>query len=216
MDYTRSDPQLIARACQKPPRSSCAPTRCSATGGSGVDDLTGAGRKTTTVAMDFGRISFRSDLVLCLFGTPGLERFWFMWDELAYGAIGAVILADTRRVSDCFAAVDYFERSGTPFVVAVNCFEGAPVHDPADIRIALDLDAAAPVVLCDAPPGLGKARADRPHKACDQPAGSGLRSIAPSPYPVSSRPDLTALSGPRRCRPRRRGGPGPPVMRRRD
>jgi hypothetical protein len=119
--------------------------------GAGVDDLTGVDRKTTTtVAMDFGRISFRSDLVLYLFGTPGQERFWFMWDELAYGAIGAVILADTRRMSDCFAAIDYFERSGTPFVVGVNCFDGAPIHDPADIRIALDLDPAAPVVLCDA------------------------------------------------------------------
>src|SRR5271156_5030267 len=81
-----------------------------------------SGKTTTTVAMDFGRISFPSDLVLYLFGTPGQERFWFMWDDLAIGAVGAVVLADTRRVADCFASIDYFERSGTPFIVAVNCF----------------------------------------------------------------------------------------------
>jgi uncharacterized protein len=119
--------------------------------GVGVDDVTGVSAKTTTtVAMDFGRISFRSDLVLYLFGTPGQERFWFMWDELAYGALGAVVLADTRRLADCFASVDYFERSGTPFVVAVNTFDGAPTYQPDDVRIALDLDPGTPVVLCDA------------------------------------------------------------------
>ena len=101
------------------------------------DDLYGVGfgerecgsvdrKATTTVAMDFGRITFRSDLTLYLFGTPGQERFWFMWDELAYGAVGAVVLADTRRLADCFAAVDYFEHRATPFLVAVNCFDGAP------------------------------------------------------------------------------------------
>jgi signal recognition particle receptor subunit beta len=117
----------------------------------GVDDISGVqGKTTTTVAMDFGRITFRSDLALYLFGTPGQERFWFMWDELAYGALGAVILADTRRLGDCFASVDYFERQGTPFVVAVNCFDGAPHYDTDDVRIALDLDPDAPVVLCDA------------------------------------------------------------------
>src|SRR5271167_2044492 len=94
-----------------------------------------AGKATTTVAMDFGRISFRSDLVLYLFGTPGQERFWFMWDELAYGALGAVVLADTRRLADCFAAIDYFERHGTPFVVAVNCFDDAVRYNPDDVRI---------------------------------------------------------------------------------
>ena len=117
----------------------------------GVDDTTGVERKTTTtVAMDFGRISFRSDLVLYLFGTPGQERFWFMWDELAYGALGAVILADTRRLADCFAAIDYFERRQTLFMVAVNCFDGAPQYHPDDIRIALALDPDVPIVLCDA------------------------------------------------------------------
>ena len=84
----------------------------------GIDDTSGADRKTTTtVAMDFGRITFRADLTLYLFGTPGQERFWFMWDELAYGAVGALVLADTRRLADCFGAVDYFEHRATPFLV---------------------------------------------------------------------------------------------------
>jgi uncharacterized protein len=117
----------------------------------GVDDITAVGGKsTTTVAMDFGRITFRADLTLYLFGTPGQERFWFMWDELAYGAIGAVVLADTRRLADCFAAVDYFEHNATPFLVAVNCFDGAASYETDDVRIALDLDPRTPVVLCDA------------------------------------------------------------------
>jgi uncharacterized protein len=117
----------------------------------GVDDTRGVSAKTTTtVAMDFGRISFPSDLVLYLFGTPGQERFWFMWDELAIGAVGAVIMADTRRVADCFASIDYFERNGMPFVIAVNCFDGAPRFEPDDIRIALSLAPEVPIVLCDA------------------------------------------------------------------
>jgi signal recognition particle receptor subunit beta len=117
----------------------------------GVDDTRGVSAKTTTtVAMDFGRISFPSDLVLYLFGTPGQERFWFMWDELAIGAVGAVVLADTRRVADCFASIDYFERNGMPFVIAVNCFDGAPQFEPDDIRIALSLAPEVPIVLCDA------------------------------------------------------------------
>ena len=117
----------------------------------GVDDLAGVEDKTTTtVAMDFGRITLGEGLVLYLFGTPGQDRFWFMWDELSLGAVGAVILADTRRLSDCFAGIDYFERRGTPFIVAVNCFEGAKQYEPADVRIALDLDDDVPVLLCDA------------------------------------------------------------------
>ncbi len=117
----------------------------------GVDDLSGVGQKTTTtVAMDFGRISFRAGLTLYLFGTPGQERFWFMWDELAYGALGAVVLADTRRLADCFASVDYFEQRGTPFVVAVNCFDDAPRYEAEEVRGALDLDPVVPLVLCDA------------------------------------------------------------------
>jgi hypothetical protein len=117
----------------------------------GVDSTSGVSAKTTTtVAMDFGRISFQSQLVLYLFGTPGQERFWFMWDDLAIGAIGAVVIADTRRVADCFAAIDYFERNGTPFIIAVNCFDGAPRFAAADIRIALTLSPEVPVVMCDA------------------------------------------------------------------
>ncbi|RJL32684.1 GTP-binding protein [Bailinhaonella thermotolerans] len=117
----------------------------------GVDDTTGVEAKlSTTVAMDFGRITLRDDLVLYLFGTPGQDRFWFMWDELSMGALGAVVLADTRRLTGCFPAIDYFEGRDTPFVVAVNCFDGAENHDPEDIRIALDLDPAVPVLLCDA------------------------------------------------------------------
>ncbi|WP_248959568.1 GTP-binding protein [Sphaerisporangium perillae] len=119
--------------------------------GSGVDDLSGVEeKKTTTVAMDFGRISIGDAHVLYLFGTPGQERFWFVWDELALGAMGAVVIADTRRLADCFPSVDYFERRGTPFIVAVNCFEGARRYDVEEIRMALDLGPATPVVLCDA------------------------------------------------------------------
>jgi signal recognition particle receptor subunit beta len=117
----------------------------------GIDDTQGLSAKTTTtVAMDFGRISFPSQLVLYLFGTPGQERFWFMWDELAIGAIGAVILADTRRVADCFASIDYFESNGIPFIIAVNCFDGAQRFEPDDIRVALSLGPGVPIVLCDA------------------------------------------------------------------
>ncbi|MEO3811465.1 ATP/GTP-binding protein [Sphaerisporangium sp. B11E5] len=118
--------------------------------GVGVDDVSGVETKTTTtVALDFGRITVREGLWLYLFGTPGQDRFWFMWDELALGALGAVVLADTRRLQDCFPAVDYFEQRGLPFVVAVNCFEGARRHDPDKIRRALGLDGVAPIVLCD-------------------------------------------------------------------
>jgi uncharacterized protein len=117
----------------------------------GIDDTQGVSAKsTTTVAMDFGRISLQSQLVLYLFGTPGQERFWFMWDDLSLGAIGAVVMADTRRIADCFASIDYFERSGTPFIIAVNCFEGAPRFEAEDIRIALTLKPEVPIVMCDA------------------------------------------------------------------
>ncbi|MGW0939843.1 GTP-binding protein [Streptomyces sp. NPDC002666] len=116
-----------------------------------VDDLDGVEAKTTTtVAMDFGRITLREDLVLYLFGTPGQDRFWFLWDELAQGALGAVVLADTRRLEDCFAAVDYFERREIPFAVAVNCFEGADRFPTATVQAALDLDPQVPVLMCDA------------------------------------------------------------------
>ncbi|MEY9878326.1 signal recognition particle receptor subunit beta [Streptacidiphilus sp. MAP12-33] len=117
----------------------------------GVDDLGGVEQKTTTtVAMDFGRITIREGLSLYLFGTPGQDRFWFLWDELAHGALGAVVLADTRRLQDCFPSVDYFERRGIPFVVAVNCFTGARKHAVERISSALDLEVDTPVILCDA------------------------------------------------------------------
>jgi uncharacterized protein len=117
----------------------------------GVDDVSGVDRKTTTtVAMDFGRITFPDSLVLYLFGTPGQDRFWFMWDDLSYGALGAAVLVDTRRLADSFAAIDYFEQRGMPFLIAVNCFDGVERQRPGDVRIALDLDPHVPVVLCDA------------------------------------------------------------------
>ncbi|MDI3406528.1 GTP-binding protein [Streptomyces cavernicola] len=116
-----------------------------------VDDTAGVETKsTTTVAMDFGRITLREDLVLYLFGTPGQDRFWFLWDELAQGSLGAVVLADTRRLEDCFAAVDYFERRGLPFAIGVNCFDGAARYPEDMVRQALDIDEHVPVVLCDA------------------------------------------------------------------
>ncbi|MEU7011658.1 ATP/GTP-binding protein [Streptomyces sp. NPDC046332] len=116
-----------------------------------VDDLHGVENKsTTTVAMDFGRITLREDLVLYLFGTPGQDRFWFLWDELAQGALGAIVLADTRRLEDSFAAIDYFERRGIPFTVAVNCFEGARRFPAETVRGALDLDPEVELLMCDA------------------------------------------------------------------
>jgi hypothetical protein len=117
----------------------------------GYDDLSGlAAKRTTTVALDYGRITISDRVVLYLFGLPGQERFSFLWDELAYGALGAVVLADVRRLDDCFATVNYFEKLHMPFTVALNCFDGAPRYEPDEVRAALDLDAAVPTVLCDA------------------------------------------------------------------
>src|SRR5215467_3391766 len=119
--------------------------------GTHLDITDGVERKsTTTVALDFGRITIRDNLVIYLFGTPGQERFWFMWDELANGSLGAVVLADTRRLADCFPSVDYFEKLRIPFVVAVNCFDGARRYHAEDVRSALDLDLEVPIVMCDA------------------------------------------------------------------
>src|SRR5712691_11476253 len=116
-----------------------------------LDSTDGVERKTTTtVALDFGRITIRDNLVIYLFGTPGQERFWFMWDELARGALGAIVLADTRRLADSFPSVDYFEQRAMPFVVAVNCFDGARRYRSKDVRSALDLDPEVPVIMCDA------------------------------------------------------------------
>ncbi|MEO5875234.1 MAG: ATP/GTP-binding protein [Streptosporangiaceae bacterium] len=117
----------------------------------GVDDTAHVEDKsTTTVAMDFGRITLRAGLSVYLFGTPGQDRFWFMWDELARGALGAVVLADTRRLSDCFSSVDFCEERSLPFIVAVNCFDGVKSHDSVVVRAALDLDPEVPLVMCDA------------------------------------------------------------------
>ncbi|MFE7773654.1 ATP/GTP-binding protein [Streptomyces sp. NPDC057445] len=122
-----------------------------------TDSLEGVESKTTTtVAMDFGRITLDDRNVLYLFGTPGQERFWFMWDELSEGALGAVVLADTRRLENSFSAVDFFERRGIGFVVAVNEFDGAYRYEPEEVRAAIDLKPEVPVVLCDARvPGSG-------------------------------------------------------------
>ena len=117
----------------------------------GVDDLAGVeGKESTTVALDFGRITIASDLVLYLFGTPGQDRFWFIWDELSRGAAGAIVLVDTRRLGTSFAAIDYFERRGMPFVAAVNRFFGECPYTEPEIRDALELAPEVPLVWCDA------------------------------------------------------------------
>jgi hypothetical protein len=117
----------------------------------GVDSLDGlVNKSTTTVAFDFGRITLTPGLVLYLFGTPGQNRFWFMWDELSRGALGAVVLADTRRLEACFEAVDFFERRGIKFIVAVNEFDGAFRYEPEEVRAALELKPHVPVTICDA------------------------------------------------------------------
>jgi signal recognition particle receptor subunit beta len=117
----------------------------------GVDNLAGLPDKsTTTVAMDFGRITLAEDLVLYLFGTPGQYRFWFMWDDLIRGAIGAIVLIDTRRLEESFAAVDYFEARGLPFLVAINEFDGAPRYPLGDIRQALAVREDVPIMSIDA------------------------------------------------------------------
>ncbi len=117
----------------------------------GVDDMTGAeDKRSTTVAMDFGRVSLGPDLVLYLFGTPGQERFRFMWDDLVRGAVGAVVLVDTTRLADCFPAIDYFESRDVPFVVAINCFHGRVSHAVDEVREALQVGLGVPMILMDA------------------------------------------------------------------
>jgi uncharacterized protein len=116
----------------------------------GVDDVAGVGGKdTTTVAMDFGRITVSPELVVYLFGTPGQERFWFMWDDLVHGALGAVVVADTRRLQTSFGSIDFFESRGIPFVVAVNCFDGHQERTVPEVRQALDLDPRVPMLMGD-------------------------------------------------------------------
>ncbi|HEX5540804.1 MAG TPA: ATP/GTP-binding protein [Micromonospora sp.] len=117
----------------------------------GVDDVTGVEAKTsTTVALDFGRITINEDVVLYLFGTPGQDRFWFMWDELAQGAVGAIVLVDTRRLDTSFSAIDYFEQRRIPFVAAVNKFFGECLYSEEEIRSALKLPPSVPLLWCDA------------------------------------------------------------------
>lgn len=116
-----------------------------------VDDLSATPNKvTTTVAMDFGRVSLDSDLILYLFGTPGQHRFWFMWDDLVRGAIGAVVLVDTRRLADAFASIDFFEDRGLPYIVALNCFDRVLHHRIEDVRDALTIEQTVPMITCDA------------------------------------------------------------------
>src|SRR5438128_2620764 len=117
----------------------------------GIDNLDQTPNKsTTTVAMDFGRVSLDADLILYLFGTPGQQRFWFMWDDLVRGAIGAVVLADTRRLADSFAPIDFFEERRLPYIIGVNCFDGKLHHKLDDVRDALAVDRQVPLVRCDA------------------------------------------------------------------
>ncbi len=119
--------------------------------GTGIDVTAGVeAKRTTTVAMDFGRITISTGLVVYLFGMPGQQRFWFMWDDLAHGALGVIVMADVRRLADCFPSIDYFERRNMPFIVALNCFAGSRSHDDAEVRRALDLDPHIPIVRCDA------------------------------------------------------------------
>jgi signal recognition particle receptor subunit beta len=121
------------------------------TAGVGIDDPSKVpGKETTTVAMDFGRITMAEDLILYLFGTPGQTRFWFMWDEIIRGAVGAAVLVDTRRITDAFAPLDYFESRRLPYVVALNRFDDAPQYELAEIREALAIPPEVPLVSCDA------------------------------------------------------------------
>ena len=147
------------------------------------------GKTTTTVAMDFGRISIDHDLILYLFGTPGQTRFWFMWDELVRGAIGAVVMVDTRRLADCFAAIDFFEHRRLPYLVAINCFDGVQYHDANDVREALAIS-----------PDVPGAQLRRPHPRVDQerPDRAGRARPVAAPPPLA-RPRLAAApAAPRR------------------
>ncbi|WP_089155224.1 GTP-binding protein [Micromonospora sp. NBS 11-29] len=119
--------------------------------GVGIDDASKVpGKETTTVAMDFGRITMAEDLILYLFGTPGQTRFWFMWDEIIRGAVGAAVLVDTRRITDAFAPLDYFENRKLPYVVALNRFGDAPHYELEEVREALAISPDVPMVMCDA------------------------------------------------------------------
>ncbi len=163
----------------------------------GIDDLTHTGDKTTTtVAMDFGRITLDQDLILYLFGTPGQDRFWFMWDDLVRGAIGAVVLVDTRRLADCFPAVDYFENSGLPFVIALNGFDGHQPYTPDEVREALQIGPDDPDPDDGRPPPRG--RQERPdHAGRARPDGTPEVALPPG----TSRYRATAVAVVTRGRP---------------
>ncbi|WP_078856871.1 ATP/GTP-binding protein [Streptomyces sp. NBRC 109706] len=164
--------------------------------GAGVDDLAGVERKTeTTVAMDFGRITFNERLVLYLFGTPGQQRFWFLWNGVIEGALGAVVLVDSRRLEDSFQAMDRLEECGVPFVVAINNFPDAPLYPVPELRAALDLSSQVPVVSCDARKFdssrdvlLTLLRHLYTRATENTPAGPGLSSHPASPHPPSAAP----------------------------
>lgn len=131
----------------KPLRTEAAMTEA----GAKVDDNSQVQTKTTTtVAMDFGKLTVEDGLVLYLFGTPGQDRFGFMWDDVTQGALGAIVLVDTRRLDECYAAVDYFESRKIPFIVAANKFDGSPDHDLDEVRDALDIGGEVPIVYTDA------------------------------------------------------------------
>ncbi len=146
----------------------------------GVDDAGGVSdrKTTTTVAMDFGRIALPGNLWLYLFGTPGQDRFLFMWDDLVRGAIGAVVLVDTERLDQCFPAVDYFESRGIPFVVAVNCFDGVARHELDDVREALAVPEHVPVLYTDARTRPPPSR--RSSRSCSWPSRSSPAEAPPS------------------------------------
>ena len=139
---------LIGAISEIPPLTTEAPMTTISQGVDEIDHI--RSKRTTTVALDFGRVTLDDRLILYLFGTPGQDRFLFVWDELVRGAIGAVVLVDTRRFADSFPAVDYFERAGVPFVVAVNCFDGIVTHPLDVIREALAVPPAVPIVYTDA------------------------------------------------------------------
>ena len=186
----------------------------------GIDDLTHTGDKTTTtVAMDFGRITLDQDLILYLFGTPGQDRFWFMWDDLVRGAIGAVVLVDTRRLADCFPAVDYFENSGLPFVIALNGFDGHQPYTPDEVREALQIGPDTPIITTDArhrarrqerAHHAGRARADGPPavaRGCGHRAASDGDARLRQPGPARTRSVACAADLPSSRRAPERRGP---------
>ncbi|MGH3879796.1 MAG: GTP-binding protein [Actinophytocola sp.] len=166
--------------------SEIAPVRTEAlmtSAGVGIDEVSASSSKlSTTVAMDFGRITLADDLVLYVFGTPGQHRFWFMWDDIVHGAIVAVVLVDTRRLADGFASIDYFEERGLPFIVAVNQFDGARRYTLDQIREALSLPADVMIMNCDA-----RSR-DSTKEVLIAASEHALSKLAPEPAPLPKRP----------------------------